>query len=78
MAAACRKPPLLFAEVAVVAELAVVALGVAAGVVAAARVAAAAAHAGDGAEFAEFHDLTDERQSLTNSPCGNFRPAGRR
>jgi len=49
----------VLAVVAVVAQLCVAA-------VAAVAAGAAAAHAGDGAAFAKFHDLTDERQNLTN------------
>jgi hypothetical protein len=50
-----------------VAAVVVVAVCVPAGAVAAgAAGAAAAAHAGDGAACAKFHDLTDERQNLTN------------
>ena len=53
---------LLFAGVAVVAVAAVAALVAALCVAAvAARGAAAAAHAGDGAAYARFHDLADER-----------------
>jgi hypothetical protein len=52
------------AAVAAVAVVVVVAVCVPAGAVAAG--AAAAVHAGDGAACAKFHDLTDERQNLTN------------
>jgi hypothetical protein len=52
--------------VAVLAVVAVVAQLCVAAVAAVAAGGAAAAHAGDGAAFAKFHDLTDERQNLTN------------